>query len=86
MADGHPAEELVAESGDLDLLVVGSRGFRPLRRIVFGPLRRIVPGSTSAKALRSAECPVIVLPRRASASVAAVVAAVAGERVPIGRC
>lgn len=55
--EGHAAEELVHTSADLDLLVVGSRGF--------GPMRRIVPGSTSAKVLRTAECPVLVLPRQA---------------------
>jgi nucleotide-binding universal stress UspA family protein len=72
---GHPAEELIAESGDLDLLVVGSRGF--------GPVRRIVPGSTSAQVVRAAECPVVVLPRRASEHVAEIVSPVAGGAVPI---
>lgn len=55
--EGPAADELVAQSEDLDLLVVGSRGL--------GPLRRIVPGSVSAKVLRDAACPVLVLPRRA---------------------
>lgn len=40
---------------DLDLLVLGSRGY--------GPLRRTLLGSVAAKVMRSAECPVLVLPR-----------------------
>ncbi len=56
--EGAAADELVAESTQVDLLVLGSRGF--------GPLRRIVLGSVSTKVLRAAACPVIVLPRRSA--------------------
>jgi nucleotide-binding universal stress UspA family protein len=75
LSEGVPADQLIAESADLDLLVVGSRGF--------GPVRRIVPGSTSAQVVRAAECPVVVLPRRASEHVAEIVSPVAGGAVPI---
>lgn len=47
---GPPGEELVA----FDLLVTGSRGH--------GPLRRLMLRSTSAYVARSARCPVLVLP------------------------
>jgi nucleotide-binding universal stress UspA family protein len=56
---GRPADELVAVSHDLDLLVVGSRGF--------GPLRRLLLGSTSNRLVQAAACPVVVLPRGAHA-------------------
>ena len=76
--EGHAADELVRASADLDLLVVGSRGF--------GPLRRIVPGSTGAKVLRAAQCPVLVLPRHAperlDEAVANLAGAGAGTRSP----
>ena len=39
----------------LDLLVVGSRGY--------GPLSRLVHGSTSQQLARSARCPLLVLTR-----------------------
>jgi len=55
LSEGAPAEQLIAESHDLDLLVVGSRGF--------GPLRRVLLGSVSAGLLHRASCPVFVLPR-----------------------
>lgn len=56
--EGAAADELIAESSRLDLLVLGSRGF--------GPLRRIVLGSVSTKVLRAAGCPVLVLPRHSA--------------------
>lgn len=55
---GHPAEELgAAGSGadPVDLLVCGSRGY--------GPVRVVLLGSVSAKLVRSADCPVMVVPR-----------------------
>jgi nucleotide-binding universal stress UspA family protein len=52
---GDPAETLIAVSANLDLLVCGSRGH--------GPLRRVVLGSVSGRVTASARCPVIVLPR-----------------------
>lgn len=40
---------------DVDLLVVGSRGY--------GPLRRVLLGGTSSRLVRRAACPVMVVPR-----------------------
>jgi nucleotide-binding universal stress UspA family protein len=58
-AYGVPAEELAVYSASLDLLVVGSRGY--------GPLGRLVHGSTSRQLGRSARCPLLVLTRDARA-------------------
>jgi len=52
---GHPAEELANQGVELDLLVVGSRGY--------GPLRRALVGGVSADVMRLAPCPVLVTPR-----------------------
>jgi nucleotide-binding universal stress UspA family protein len=52
---GDPASVLVEASTDLDLLVLGSRAY--------GPLRHALLGSVSAKAMREAHCPVLVVPR-----------------------
>jgi nucleotide-binding universal stress UspA family protein len=52
---GDPAGILVECSGDLDLLVLGSRAY--------GPLRHALLGSVSARAMREAYCPVLVVPR-----------------------
>ena len=57
-AYGHPAEELAVYSASLDLLVVGSRGY--------GPIGRLIHGSTSQELARTARCPLLVLPRGAS--------------------
>jgi nucleotide-binding universal stress UspA family protein len=54
---GDPAERLIESSADLDLLLLGSRAY--------GPLRRVLLGSVSSPLLRRAECPVIVVPRAA---------------------
>jgi nucleotide-binding universal stress UspA family protein len=58
-AVGSPAEELAGLSGEVDLLVVGSRGF--------GPVKRLLLGSTSDRLVREAACPVIAVPRPADA-------------------
>lgn len=55
---GVAVDELVARSADVDLVVVGSRGS--------GPVRRILAGSTSVGLMRAAHCPVLVLPRGAA--------------------
>ena len=55
---GRPGHELVGLSERVDLLVVGSRGF--------GPARRVIIGSTSDYAAHRARCPVLVLPRVAA--------------------
>jgi nucleotide-binding universal stress UspA family protein len=57
VVEGVPHEELVRRSAELDLLVVGSRGY--------GPLRRLLLGSTSSRLVHRAACPVLVLPRGA---------------------
>jgi nucleotide-binding universal stress UspA family protein len=54
---GDPVRELSYVANDLDLLVTGSRGY--------GPVRRVMLGSTSAKLVRQAPCPVLVLTRTA---------------------
>ena len=56
---GDPATELAYAGNDLDLLVTGSRGY--------GPVRRLMLGSTSARLVREAPCPVLVLTRGAEA-------------------
>jgi len=52
---GDPARELSDAAHDLDLLVTGSRGY--------GPVRRLMLGSTSTKLVHEAPCPVLVLTR-----------------------
>jgi nucleotide-binding universal stress UspA family protein len=59
-AYGHPAEELALYSASVGLLVVGSRGY--------GPLGRLVHGSTSQKLARLARCPLLVLTRASRVS------------------
>jgi nucleotide-binding universal stress UspA family protein len=55
---GSAPEVLCDEaSKGVDLLVVGSRGY--------GPLRRVLLGGTSARVMREAPCPVLALPRGA---------------------
>lgn len=53
---GHTADELAEASADLDLLVIGSRSY--------GPLGRVLLGGVANKLMRSAACPVVVIPRR----------------------
>ena len=55
---GEPVRELSYEAGTLDLLVTGSRDY--------GPVRRVMPGSTSGKLVHQAPCPVLVLMRAAA--------------------
>jgi nucleotide-binding universal stress UspA family protein len=54
-AYGFPPEELGLYSASVDLLVVGSRGY--------GPVGRLIHGSTSHQLARTARCPLLVLPR-----------------------
>jgi nucleotide-binding universal stress UspA family protein len=56
---GNPATELAYAGNHLDLLVTGSRGY--------GPARRLMLGSTSTRLVRQAPCPVLVLTRGAEA-------------------
>jgi nucleotide-binding universal stress UspA family protein len=55
VAYGAASEELAMFSGSVDLLVVGSRGY--------GPLGRLVHGSTSRRLARTARCPLLVVTR-----------------------
>lgn len=52
---GLPARVLAEASGDLDLMICGSRGY--------GPIRRTVLGSTAHGLMHGAACPVVVLAR-----------------------
>jgi nucleotide-binding universal stress UspA family protein len=55
---GSPTGELALASEGLDLLVLGSRHW--------GPIRRLALGSTSERVIHHAACPVLVLPRHAN--------------------
>ena len=54
VASGVPGEEVAAFGGEVDLLVIGSRGY--------GPVRRLMLGSTSQHLAHSGRCPPLVLP------------------------
>lgn len=55
---GSAEATLLDAAGSLDLLVVGSRGY--------GPVRRLLLGSVSGRLMREAPCPVMALPRPGS--------------------
>jgi nucleotide-binding universal stress UspA family protein len=59
LLDGEPSEVLAAESADLDLLVVGSRGY--------GPVQRVFLGGVSEALTRGARSPLMIVPRGAAA-------------------
>jgi nucleotide-binding universal stress UspA family protein len=52
---GDPSSVLLERSRHLDMLVLGSRAY--------GPLRHVFLGSVSAPTMREAHCPVLVVPR-----------------------
>jgi nucleotide-binding universal stress UspA family protein len=55
---GDPVEKLLEHGGrGVDLLVLGSRGY--------GPVLRLIAGSVSVKVIRHAPCPVLIVPRPA---------------------
>ncbi len=54
VVNGQPAEALLQESGDADLLVVGSRGL--------GGFKRLLLGSVSQQVAHHATCPVVIVP------------------------
>ena len=56
-AVGNAAEILAEASEQLDLLLLGSRGY--------GPLHSVLVGGVAGRVVREAACPVIVLPRQA---------------------
>jgi nucleotide-binding universal stress UspA family protein len=55
VAYGQPATELERFAAGVQLLVVGSRGY--------GPLGRLLNGSTSTELARCSPCPLLVMPR-----------------------
>jgi nucleotide-binding universal stress UspA family protein len=55
LATGDPEELLTAQTANLDMLVMGSRGY--------GPLHAVLAGGLSGRIVRTAHCPVIVVPR-----------------------
>ena len=59
LLDGDARDLLSEASGDLDLLVLGSRGY--------GPMRAVLLGSVSAGLVRSAHSPLVVVPRGSEA-------------------
>ncbi len=64
---GLAGEELARFGDDLDILLVGSRGY--------GPMRRLVLGSTSSYLERHARCSLLVLARNAPVAVESAVEA-----------
>ena len=57
VAEGDVVDVLATlDRRDADLLVCGSRGY--------GPLRRVLLGGVSSRLLRRAACPLLVVPRR----------------------
>jgi nucleotide-binding universal stress UspA family protein len=67
---GEPCRMLIERSSDLDILMLGSRGY--------GPVRHALLGGVSAQVMREAHCPVLVVPR------GAVVNAASGIQVRAG--
>ncbi len=57
---GPVASTLAEATDNLDLLVMGSRGY--------GPLRRVLLGGVSAPVIERSRCPVLVIPRGAGAN------------------
>jgi nucleotide-binding universal stress UspA family protein len=57
LMNGDAGALIAQASADFDLLLLGSRGY--------GPLRRTLLGSVATEVMDSAECPVLVLPRGA---------------------
>ena len=55
---GSVSEELAGFAGGVQLMVVGSRGY--------GPVGRLLSGSTSSYLARHSACPLLVMPRSAA--------------------
>jgi nucleotide-binding universal stress UspA family protein len=59
LVEGRPADAVVNEaSNGMGLLVMGSRSY--------GPIRRVMVGSTAIDVMGRAPCPMIVVPRGAA--------------------
>jgi nucleotide-binding universal stress UspA family protein len=56
LREGQPADVLVAEAADAELLVVGSRGL--------GGFRELLLGSVSHQCAQHAPCPVLIVRRK----------------------
>ena len=67
-----PAEGLAAASERLDLLVMGSRAY--------GPMRAVMLGGVSRRVITRATCPLLVLPRGTGSAVEALVPRADAER------
>jgi nucleotide-binding universal stress UspA family protein len=63
LREGEAAEELVRASEELGVLVLGSRGYGPLRHLLLGRVSRTVT--------RAARCPTLLVPRGAVAEAGA---------------
>jgi nucleotide-binding universal stress UspA family protein len=57
VVEGDPVKSLASAGQEADLLIIGSRGY--------GPMHHVLLGSVSAKLMRCASCPVLVVPRGA---------------------
>ena len=55
LRDGHPADVLATESGRLDLLVIGSRGY--------GALRATLASTVAHRLASDSRCPLLLVPR-----------------------
>ena len=55
MLEGDPEHELADQTGSVDVMITGSRGY--------GPHRAVLLGTVSGRLVRDAKCPVVVLPR-----------------------
>jgi len=72
---GLAGEELAVFSGEVDLLVIGSRNY--------GPLRRLMVGSTSNHLQRHARGPLLILPRGAAHATPSGDAEAASAQAPV---
>ena len=66
---GKPADVLIKLSETVDMLVLGSRGY--------GPLKSVLAGGMSGQVIRSAACPVVVVPRGARSAAGSLFASTA---------
>ena len=62
--EGDAARELIDDSRHVDVLVIGSRGY--------GPLRAVLLGGVSGKVIRAASSPVIAIPNGAESPIGSI--------------
>ena len=70
-----PADGLAAASEHLDLLIMGSRAY--------GPMRAVMLGGVSRRVITRAACPVLVLPRGTASAADELAPSNEGRRVPV---